>query len=158
MLRLFRSALLNSIKNNFGLKFIAFVVSITIWLWVQTRQTAQVRTRSNITYRTTEQMVVLNQPTKLVTITVEAPKGLLRLLEPQTVDMHIDLRQQLSANRLVAEFNSKDIINLPEGIKVLQFSPPSVNIELDEVFEQTLGIELLNTVNRELPAMSTQIM
>ena len=125
-----------------GLKFIAFITSVTIWLWVQTRQTAQERIRSTVNYETAEQFVVLNQPTQLVTITVEAPKGLLRLLQDYPIKTQIDLRKQQVSGKLEPEFHTDDIVNIPEGVRVIQFSPPGFNVEIDELIEQTREIKV----------------
>ena len=142
LLNQLRIRFLTTIRNNMGLKFIAFITSITIWLWVQTRQTAQERVRSKVNYVTAEKFVVLNQPTQLVTITVEAPKGLLRLLQDYPIQTQIDLRKQQAPGKLEPEFHTDDIRNIPEGVRVIQFSPPGFNVEIDELIEQTREIKV----------------
>ena len=142
LLNQLKSTLISTINNNRGLKFSAFITSITIWLWVQTRQTTQERVRSKVNYQTSEQFVVLNQPTQLVTITLEAPKGLLRLTQDHPLKTQVDLRKQQVAGVLEPEFHSEDLLNLPEGVRVVQFSPPGVNVEIDELIEQTREIKV----------------
>ena len=135
-----RRRFLSMITQNFGLKLFAFCTSLMIWLWVQTKQTYQERIRSQVQYILPKDLVLLNQPSQIVTITLEGPKGVMRQFQNMDIQTNINLNSH-KAGSLDAEFNANDIVNLPSGVKVIQFSPPAVNVALDEQLKRTLKVD-----------------
>ena len=133
-------SLLSFLTQNLGLKLIAFSSSLGIWLWVQTKQTTQEKVRSEVQYILPKDLVLLNQPSPLVTISLEGPKGTMRQLKNMELKTKINLSAK-TEGAIDAEFNTNDIINLPAGVKVLQFFPPGVNVVFDEKLTRTLKIE-----------------
>ena len=133
-------SLLSFLTQNLGLKLIAFSSSLGIWLWVQTKQTVQEKVRSEVQYILPQDFVLLNQPSPIVTISLEGPKGTIRQLK--NLELHTKLNLSAKTEGAIdAEFNTNDIVNLPAGIKVLQFFPPAVNVIFDEKLTRTLKIE-----------------
>lgn len=130
--------LLSGITQDAGLKIIALSTSLLIWVWVQTQHTEQDRIRSTVEYQLPKDLIFLNQPSRTLMVTLEAPKGVLRQLEDTELMANIDLSTH---NTGPFEFSAKDIVNLPQSVKVVQFSPPTVNISLDESLTRTLKVE-----------------
>ena len=139
--------ILNLIKKRFygfrqnpGLKMIAFTASLTIWVWVQTKQVTEENVRSQISFLLPEELVLVNKPTRLVNITLTGPTGRMRVIKKLALQTKIDLRTQESAGKMTAVINIADIENLPEGFKVVRISPPSVELELDELIQRSIKI------------------
>ncbi|MEC7984177.1 MAG: CdaR family protein [Myxococcota bacterium] len=126
--------------QNLGLKAIAFTASITIWVWVQTKQVTEESFRSQIKFLLPDNLVLVNKPTRLVNITLTGPTGRMRILQETPLETNIDLRTQESAGTMTTNINIADIKNIPEGFKVARISPPSVEIELDELIKRSIKI------------------
>ena len=131
-------SLLSILTQNAGLKFISLSASLLIWVWVQTQHTEQDRIRSKVEYKLPENLIFLNLPSQTIMVTLEAPKGVIRQLKDTELKANIDLSTH---NTGPFEFSPKDIVNLPQSVKVVQFSPPTVNISLDERLSRTLKVE-----------------
>ena len=130
--------IISILTQNAGLKFISLSASLLIWIWVQTQHTEQDRIRSKVEYQLPKNLIFLNQPSQTIMVTLEAPKGVIRQLKDTELTANIDLSTH---NTGPFEFSPKDIVNLPQSVKVVQFSPPTVNISLDERLTRTLKVE-----------------
>ena len=129
--------ILSILTQNAGLKIISLSASLLIWVWVQTQHTEQDRIRSTVEYQLPKNLIFLNQPSQTLMVTLKAPKGVIRQLKDTELKANIDLSTH---NTGPFEFSAKDIINLPQSVKVVQFSPPTVNISLDERLTRTLKV------------------
>lgn len=130
--------ILSVLTQNAGLKFISLSASLLIWVWVQTQHTEQDRIRSKVEYKLPDNLIFLHQPSQTIMVTLKAPKGVIRQLKDTELKANIDLSTH---NTGPFEFSPKDIVNLPQSVKVVQFSPPTVNISLDERLTRTLKVE-----------------
>ena len=126
--------LLSSITQDAGLKIIALSTSLLIWVWVQTQHTEQDRIRSTVEYQLPKDLIFESTVSNIDGFTRSA-QGVLRQLENTELMANIDLSTH---NTGPFEFSAKDIVNLPQSVKVVQFSPPTVNISLDESLTRTL--------------------
>ena len=133
------------LTNNIELKLIALVSSLFIWFWVQTKQTDQEKFRAQVEYILPEGVVLLSQPPPVVSVLLEGPKGNIRQFATNptqrdnlTVEINLSSSKEGSSN---PEFTANDVRNLPNGLRVIQFSPPIVNIVLDKKLTRTLSIK-----------------
>ena len=140
-----QNRIVSILTNNIELKLISLIASLFIWFWVQTKQTDQEKFRAHVEYILPDGQVLLNQPPPVVSVLLEGPKGNIRQLstnpvqrENLAVEINLSNSKEGTSN---PEFTSNDIRNLPDGLRVLQFSPPIVNIVLEKKLTRTLTIE-----------------
>ena len=126
------------LTQNLGLKIISVSASLLIWIWVQTQHTEQERIRTKVEYQLPKESIFLNQPSQTIMVTLEAPKGVIRQLKDTELLANIDLSTH---NAGPFEFSDEDITNLPQSVKIIQFSPPTINVSLDERLTRTLKVE-----------------
>gem|GEM_PF-4268637 len=140
-----RKRLIYALTHNADLKGIALISSLFIWFWVQTKQTDQEKFRAQVEYVLPDGLVLLNQPPPVVSVLLEGPKGAIRQFsvnpsqgEKLGVEINLSGSKEGTSN---PEFTSNDVYNLPSDLKVLQFSPPIVNIVLEKQLTRNLNIE-----------------
>ena len=129
-----------SFGQNIGLKAIAFTASITIWVWVQTQQVTEENFRSQIEFLLPQNLALVNKPTSILNVTLEGPTGRMRLIDEAPLHTKLDLRRQSNIGTIATEINFADIVNVPEGFKIVRISPPSIDLEFDELMARSMKI------------------
>jgi hypothetical protein len=117
--------------DNAPLKFVALVLSLTVFILVQSDERAIAGRTVRVQYIPPEGRVLVSEPIREVSITVEGSRRRLkRFHEAQLEEIEIDLRTMATGGDVY--FQSNMIKGLPEGIELVSITPPSVKVELDK--------------------------
>jgi hypothetical protein len=120
-------------------KVLSLLFAILLWAWVQTQQIVAQRTRAQVKWTFPEQLTWVDPVPKTLVVTVRGPQGLVRNVKKRTLRYDVDLNEAESGPVSV-DFSSRALKGVPEGVQVVQISPPGVDIELDRRMDRTVRI------------------
>jgi hypothetical protein len=121
-------------------KTLAFVFAVFIWAWVQTEQVVDKRARARVIYVWPDGLIRVQDVPKTLVVTLRGPQGLVRNLEAGHLRYQVDLTEAKQGQTSV-DFNAKTVGGLPDGVSVVQVSPPAVDIELDRRLEREVRVK-----------------
>lgn len=125
-----RGWLVRLATQNPGLKLMSLCLSIAIWAWLQSEQVVERRARAKVQYNFPEELARVEEVPKTVSVTVSGPQGRMRALEKRRLVMSIDL-SSADEGDMQLDFREQALTGLPDGLKVVQFTPPVVDLRLD---------------------------
>jgi YbbR domain-containing protein len=128
------------LSNNLIFKSLAFVFAVLIWAWVQTEQVVDQRSRAQVVYIWPDDLVRVKEVPKTLVVTLRGPRGLVRELESRHLRFKVDLSES-SEGRESVDFSAKRLLGLPEGVSLVQVSPPAVDIDLDRRLEREVRVK-----------------
>tara|TARA_B100000575_G_scaffold51828_1_gene38563 strand:+ start:27 stop:998 length:972 start_codon:yes stop_codon:yes gene_type:complete len=120
-------------------KVLSLVFAIMIWAWVQTQQIVSQRTRAQVLWSFPEEMTWIDPVPKTLVVTIRGPQGLVRNVKNRTLRYDVDLSE--SEQGLVSvDFAGRSIRGIPEGVSVVQISPPGVDVQLDRKMDRVVKV------------------
>lgn len=120
-------------------KVLSLVFALLIWAWVQTQQIVAQRTRAEVLWSIPEDFTWVDPVPKSLVVTIKGPQGLVRNVKKRTLRYDVDLRDAELGSQGI-DFSSRSLKGIPEGITVVQISPPGVDVELDHRMERTVRV------------------
>jgi hypothetical protein len=114
------------------MKALSLVLSVSIWAWLQTEQVVDRPSRATVTYAFPEGLTPVDEVARTLVVTVRGPQGRVRALEGQQLTMAVDLSEQ-QVGKASVDFSEQDITGLPDGLEIVQFSPPGAELQLDTI-------------------------
>ncbi|MBL8617170.1 MAG: YbbR-like domain-containing protein [Deltaproteobacteria bacterium] len=134
-----KSALRSAILDDLSLKVLSFSVAVGIWAWLQSGQVVEQRARVSVRYLWPDQLGRVGEVPDSLSVTLSGPQGRLRALRDAGLSVDVDLRQS-KEGPVTVDFAEQDLLGLPEGVSVLQLSPPAAELQLDRVRERKVRI------------------
>jgi YbbR domain-containing protein len=135
--------------DNAALKFVALVLALTVFILVHSDERAVAGATVKVNYLLPPDRVLVSEPVKEVSITVEGSRRRLKRFHEHKLDeIEIDLRNMTDGGEVFIESNM--ISGLPDGIDLISITPPSVKVELDQrqVKEVPVVVETIGTPGR----------
>lgn len=135
--------------DNAALKFVALVLSLTVFILVHSDERAVAGATVKVNYLLPPDRVLVSEPIKEVSITVEGSRRRLKRFHEMKLDeIELDLRNMASGGEVFIE--SSMITGLPDGIDLISIAPPSVKVELDQrqVKEVPVVVETIGSPGR----------
>ncbi len=111
-----------------------------IWAWVQTEQIVSQRTRANVNWTWSEDKTSVDSLPKTLVVTVKGPQGLVRTVKKRKLKYAVDLTDA-EIGPLNIDFSSRTLKGIPEGVQVVQISPPGVDLEVDHRMDRVVKIK-----------------
>lgn len=128
------------LSHNLMFKTLAFIFAVFIWAWVQTEQVIDKRSRARVVYVWPEDLVRVQEVPKTLVVTLRGPQGLVRNLESSHLRYKVDL-SEADLGQTNVDFSAKILDGLPDGVSVVQISPPAVDIDLDRRLEREVRVK-----------------
>ena len=135
--------------DNAPLKFVALVLSLTVFILVHSDERAVAGGTVKVNYLLPPDRVLVSEPLKEVSITVEGSRRRLkRFHEVRLDEIELDLRNMAGGGEVFIESNM--ITGLPEGIDLVSITPPSVKVDLDQrqMKDLPVTVETIGTPGR----------
>ena len=135
--------------DNAPLKFVALVLALTVFILVHSDERAVAGATVKVNYLLPPDRVMVSEPLKEVSITVEGSRRRLKRFHEHKLDeIELDLRNMASGGEVFIESNM--ITGLPDGIDLISITPPSVKVELDhrQMKEIPVVVESIGTPGR----------
>jgi len=120
-----------ALVDNAALKFVALVLALTVFILVHSDERAVAGATVKVNYLLPPDRVLVSEPIKEVSITVEGSRRRLKRFHELRLDeIELDLRNMATGGEVFIESNM--ITGVPDGIDLISITPPSVKVELDQ--------------------------
>ena len=120
-------------------KVLSLLFALLIWAWVQTQQIVSQRTRAEVKWSIPEDHAWVDPVPKSLVVTIKGPQGLVRNVKKRTLRYDVDLSDAETGMTSV-DFSDRALKGMPEGVEVVQISPPGIDVELDQRMERTVRV------------------
>lgn len=129
--------------EDLGLKLLALVVAVGLWLAVTSlRAPATTRRRGvPLEFVLPEQMEISNDVADEVAVTLEGSQGWLSEIDTRNLVARADITGLRPGERLVRLTAQNVTLDLPSGVRVVAIEPRSVNVKLEPVVEREVEVE-----------------
>jgi YbbR domain-containing protein len=123
--------------ENLGLKLVALVLAVTVFVLVRGEKDAQTGGFVKVIYSYPSDRVLVTDPPDRVRLLVRGPWTRINRFKERDLDpIRVDLGSAASG-----EFKFQDdMIKLPQGVRVVSFNPPSVKLEFEPRVTRTIPI------------------
>lgn len=123
--------------DNIALKFVAFVLALTVFILVHSDEDSTVSVYVKLSFKGTENRVMVSEPVHQVRVTVRGPWRKIKRLDPEDVELPpIDLsafqRGQLSL--------TPDMFRVPPRVEIAQLQPSTITLELEPLVEKEVPV------------------
>jgi YbbR domain-containing protein len=128
--------------KNWGLKLVSLLLALIFWLTLIPKE--KLFSEKNLTvslelHNIPSEMELVKKPQPTIDVTIRAPDRLIDQISSATVHAVLDLQ---NANVLTEVYSlNKNMISIPEGGEVQDFSPSQVELKLERTKEITLDVE-----------------
>jgi len=128
--------------SNIGLRILAVVLAIGLWIFVNAGERGSVESLTvPISYASLPQgMVMVNHPPTQVKIEVTGPRTLLSLLDPERLTLKIDLRSVEDGQSEYKIYPA--MFNVGRNTTVTSISPDSLSLDIDRQVTRDVPVHL----------------
>jgi YbbR domain-containing protein len=128
--------------SNLGLRILAVVLAIGLWIFVNSAERGSVEQLTvPINYSTLPQgMVIVNRPPTSVKVEITGPRSLLSLLDPERLTLKIDLRNVAAGQSEFKVYPS--MFNVGRNTAVTSISPDSLSLDIDRMVTRDVPVHL----------------
>src|ERR1700722_3451217 len=128
--------------SNLGLRVLAVVLAIGLWIFVNSAERGSVEQLTvPISYSTLPTgMVIVNHPATSVKVEVTGPRSLLSLLDPERLTLKIDLRSIADGPSEFKIYPS--MFNVGRNTAVTSISPDSLSLDIDRMVTRDVPVHL----------------
>lgn len=128
------------LTENLGLKISAVLISVFLWFFVTSRGQSEITIDVPLEFKNIPADIgIVNTSLKAVSLTVRGHERPMKNLKPADVRVYVDLGK---AKKGVDVFHiKKDDIKLPYALSVLNITPSTVKVKLDETASKTVLVK-----------------
>jgi YbbR domain-containing protein len=128
--------------SNLGLRILAVVLAIGLWIFVNSAERGSVEQLTvPISYSTLPNgMVIVNRPPTSVKVEVTGPRSLLSLLDPERLTLKIDLRSIAAGQSEFKVYPS--MFNVGRNTAVTSISPDALSLDIDRMVTRDVPVHL----------------
>ena len=141
--RVVRRWLREFLLEDWGLKLLALVITLVLWLAVTGQRapsTVQLRGVA-IEYMRPAEMEIGNEPLDEVDITLEGGKSRLEEVNARNLVARVDISQLRPGERILRLSRENVSMDLPEGVRIVRIEPQSVALKVERSVERELEVE-----------------
>ncbi len=135
-----QGALRRALTEDIGFKLLSLLFAVVLWGWVQSGQVVDARTRAQVEYRWPDGLVGAREVPKTLVVTVSGPQGVVRRIQRGSLSVVADLSESEKGNVSV-DFSQLEVGGLPQGVEVVQLSPPAIDVELDKAMTKEVQVQ-----------------
>jgi YbbR domain-containing protein len=136
--RFVRDHLRGAFIENAALKFVAFVLALTVFILVQSDEDVYIGVDVGLSYVLPEDRVLVSERPDSVRITVKGSRRQTRRFSEKDIDrIPLDLRAHRTSEYVFRE----DVLPIPDGLELVRFSPESFQTKFERVIEKTLPVD-----------------
>jgi YbbR domain-containing protein len=134
---LVKAALRAAFVDNAPLKFVALVLSLTIFILVHSDEDAVIGAYVKVSYTMPADRVLVSEPVDQVRITVKGPWRRIRRFEERSLEpIHLDLTSVRSGEFAFQD----DMIKLPPGVELQSITPVTMRLTFEGRAEKSVPV------------------
>src|ERR687889_1441511 len=129
--------------EDWTLKLLALGITLGLWYAVTTqRAPAQMRLRAvQLDFVLPDGVEIGNEPVDEVDVTLEGSQGKLAELNARNLIARADLTELQSGDRVLRLTDRNVLMDLPEGVRIVQINPRSITLHLEPLVERDVPVE-----------------
>ncbi len=131
-------------ENKTVLKVFAFLLSLLLWLFVNSTGDNQVRVdppntflNLPVSWQNLDNDLVVTQPPDNVDVVIRGDSGLLDEITPQDLVLYVDLAGKAPGTHIIPVTGTS-----PRGTTIISINPDRVEVEIDEVISLQMQIDV----------------
>lgn len=125
--------------ENVGLKISAILLSVFLWLFVTSRGQSEISLEAPLEVKGIPAgLGVVSNSAKTVVVTIRGQERLMKNVRPSDIRVFIDLGKAKKGEG--AYYINKDDIKLPYAMSVMNITPSSIKIRLDETISKPVAV------------------
>ncbi len=127
--------------EDWSLKLLSLSITLVLWLLV-TSQNQPVNTHVNVqlNFIRPQSLEISNDPPKVIDVELSGSRNKLDHLSAPDLIATLDITDLRAGERML-RLSERAQLSLPHGIKVLNFTPASIPVRLEEIIEKELKVE-----------------
>jgi YbbR domain-containing protein len=127
------------LTENIGLKISAVLISVFLWFFVTSRGQSEIAFDIPLEFKNIPSDIgIVNASVKTVSITVRGHERPMKNLKVADVRVYVDLSKAKKGTEVF--YINKDDIKLPYALSVMNISPSTVKVKLDETISRTFPV------------------
>jgi YbbR domain-containing protein len=127
------------LTENIGLKISAVLISVFLWFFVTSRGQSEIAFDIPLEFKNIPADVgIVNASVKTVSVTVRGHERPMKNLKVSDVRVYVDLNK--AKKGIDVFYINKDDIKLPYALSVMNISPSTVKVKLDETISRTFPV------------------
>ncbi|HEX7956212.1 MAG TPA: CdaR family protein [Pyrinomonadaceae bacterium] len=129
--------------EDWTLKLLSLIITLGLWYAVTTqRAPAQMRLRAvQLDFILPEGVEIGNDPADEVDVTLEGSQGKLAELNARNLVARADLTDLRTGDRVLRLTDKNVSMDLPEGVRIVNINPRSLNVHLEPLVEREVAVE-----------------
>ena len=128
------------LTENLGMKISAVLLSVFLWFFVTSRGQSEITLDVPLEFKDIPPaMGIVNTSVKTVSVTVRGHERPMKNLKVSDVRVYVDLGK--ATKGVDVFYLTKDNIKLPYALSVLNITPSTVKIKLDETASKTVSVK-----------------
>ncbi|MEW6585815.1 MAG: CdaR family protein [Nitrospirota bacterium] len=129
----------NLIFHNFGLKIVAVLLAVVLWLFVTSRGQSEMFIEVPIEFTNIPpRLEMVKQSSKVVTLNIKGQERFIKTVKPSDVRVSIDLSKAKKGESMY--YINKDDIIVPGAITVANMNPSSVRVSFEETMARIVRV------------------
>jgi YbbR domain-containing protein len=127
------------LTENIGLKISAVLISVFLWFFVTSRGQSEIAFDIPLEFKNIPSDIgIVNASVKTVSVTVRGHERPMKNLKVSDVRVYVDLGKAKKGTEVF--YINKDDIKLPYALSVMNISPSTVKVKLDETISRTFPV------------------
>jgi len=127
------------LTENIGLKISAVLISVFLWFFVTSRGQSELAFDIPLEFKNIPADVgIVNSSVKTVSVTVRGHERPMKNLKVSDVRVYVDLSKAKKGTDVF--YINKDDVKLPYALSVMNISPSTVKVKLDETISRTFPV------------------
>lgn len=137
--KIVRGHIRDAFVENAAMKFVAFVLALTVFILVQSEEDVHIGVDVGLSYILPEDRVLVTERPSYVRVTVRGSRRQTRrFAESETDRAYIDLENHRASEYVFRQ----DLIPLPDGLELVRFTPESFPTEFERRTDKSVPIDV----------------
>ena len=138
-LEAFREGLVEAVTEDWATKLLALLISVGIWVWVQSELVVEVHARADVHYVWPKELVRVDDVPSSINVILQGPQAVVWRLKRQMPVLPVDLGDSPEGQTTV-DFTALNFPGIPPEVKVLRMTPSSVELKLERSMTRRMAI------------------
>lgn len=127
------------VLGNLAYKLLAGAFAMMMWIWVQSEQVVEERTRVRLDWKFPEGLTPVEPPLETATVTVEGVQAFVRAVRQRELAIPVDL-SRAKEGPVELDLSERSIAGLPGHIRVVSVSPATLQLRLDRIQKRRVPV------------------